>query len=110
MELDVDYISLDEEQKEDLERLSALGYSLRDMAMYFAFDYKQFKHDATTEGCVIKYHIDRGRLTVKANAQMKLMQSAEGGNITAIQFLAKVQRDRDYKDLLNQMEENESDD
>jgi len=56
---------------------------------------------------LLKYHIERGKLTVKANANMQLLISAEKGNITAIQQLAKVVKDREYQDLLAQLEEPE---
>lgn len=93
----------DMEQLEDLERLAALGYSVDEMAMYFNCPVDDFKHDAKTDGCTINYHIQRGKMTIKANAAMKLMQSAESGNITAAQQLAKQQKERDYKDLLTQL-------
>jgi len=104
MPCEIDKIEpFDSEQIEDLERLSALGYSIEEMAMYFNCPLDDFKHDAKTEGCTINYHIQRGKMTIKANAAIRLMTSAEGGNITAIQQLAKVQKERDYKDLLTQL-------
>lgn len=104
MPCEIDKIApFDLEQLEDLERLSALGYSVEEMAMYFDCPVDDFKHDAKTEGCTIHYHIRRGKLTIKANAAMKIMASAEAGNITAAQQLAKVQKERDYQDLLNQL-------
>jgi len=101
--MDIDYILPDEEQKEDIERLAALGYSVADMALYFDMNVSQFSHDAETDGCIICHHIKRGKLTVKANANMKLMISAESGNITALQQLAKAQKEIEYKDFLKQL-------
>ncbi|HLP03850.1 MAG TPA: hypothetical protein VK152_00335 [Paludibacter sp.] len=104
MPCEIDKIApLDAEQIEDLERLAALGYSVKEMAMYFDLPLEDFTHDAKTEGCTINYHIQRGKMTIKANSGMKLMISAESGNLTAIQQLAKVQKERDYKDLLTQL-------
>lgn len=107
MELDIDYIVLTDDEKPELERLAALGYSVADMAMYFDRPLKEFKHDATTEGCVINYHIRRGKLIIKANASMKLMELAESGNLTATQQLAKITANNEYKDMIRQMEDDE---
>lgn len=107
MNLDVDYIVLTDEEKTELERLAALGYSVADMAMYFDRPLKEFKHDADTEGCVVNYHIRRGKLIIKANAAMKLMELAENGNLTATQQLAKITANNDYKDMLRQMADDE---
>jgi predicted dithiol-disulfide oxidoreductase (DUF899 family) len=71
------------------------------MAMYFDFDYNQFKAEAEKTDSEINYNIKRGKLIVKANAEMKLFVSAENGNITAIQQLAKILKERTYNDLLN---------
>lgn len=110
MDPDVDYILPTEEQKEEIERLAALGYSLKDMALYLGMSFISFKHDAETEGCVINHHIKRGKFTVKANAEIQLLASAEKGNITAIQQLQKSLREREYQDLLLQLEEGDKDD
>lgn len=107
MKLDVDYIVLTDEEKTEVERLAALGYSVADMAMYFDRPLNEFKHDATTEGCVVYYHIRRGKLIIKANAGMKLMELAESGNLTATQQLAKITANNEYKDMIRQMADDE---
>lgn len=87
----------------ELEKLAALSYSEKDMAMYFNVPYPEFRQDAKTEGTRINYHIRRGKLIIKANANMQLMISAEGGNLTAIQQLAKATAKKEYDDMLNEM-------
>ena len=105
--LDVDYIVLTDDEKIELERLSALGYSVPEMAMYFNKPLNEFKHDASTDGCIVNYHISRGKLIIKANAAMKLMELAESGNLTATQQLAKVVKDQEFKELLRQQNDDE---
>ena len=105
--MDIDYIFPTAEQKSDIERLAALGYSIADMALYFDMDPKEFRHDAETEGCLVNYHIRRGKLIIKANAGMKLMELAENGNLTATQQLAKITAQMEYKDMLNQLSDDE---
>ena len=94
---------LKEETVLELQRLSALGYSVRDMAMYFDFDYGQFKAEADDPDSEIAYNIKRGKLILKANVDMRTAESAENGNITAVQQLAKSLREKNYKDLLNSL-------
>lgn len=87
----------------ELQRLSALGYSVRDMAMYFDFDYGQFKAEADNPDSDIAYNIKRGKLILRANVDMRISESAENGNITAVQQLAKSMREKNYNDLLNSL-------
>ena len=94
---------LSEETVAELQRLSALGYSLREMAMYFDYDYNQFKAEADNPDSEVAYNIKRGKLILKANVDMRIAESAENGNITAVQQLAKSMREKNYKDLLNSL-------
>ena len=94
---------LTEETVAELQRLAALGYSLREMAMYFDYDYNQFKAEADNPDSEIAYNIKRGKLILKANVDMRTAESAENGNITAVQQLAKSKREKNYNDLLNSL-------
>ena len=94
---------LKDETALELQRLSALGYSVRDMAMYFDFDYGQFKSEADNPDSEIAYNIKRGKLILRANVDMRISESAENGNITAVQQLAKSMREKNYNDLLNSL-------
>ena len=94
---------LKDETVQELQRLSALGYSVRDMAMYFDFDYGQFKSEADNPDSEIAYNIKRGKLILRANVDMRISESAENGNITAVQQLAKSMREKNYNDLLNSL-------
>ena len=94
---------LQDEIVKELQRLSALGYSVRDMAMYFDYDYGQFKAEADNPDSDIAYNIKRGKLILRANVDMRISESAENGNITAVQQLAKSMREKNYNDLLNSL-------
>lgn len=102
-------LAFDEEECLDLERLAATGHSLKEMALYFGVSYNLFKKEAYIEGSQVNYSIDRGKKTVKMNASIRLITLAESGNVTAIQQLAKTQKDRDYMDILMQLEDEEED-
>lgn len=109
MELDVDYIVLTEEEETELLQLSALNYSVDNLALYFDKELKKFKHDALTEGCKINRIIRRGKLIARANPDMKLFESAESGNITAIQQLAKRMKESRYTEMLNELYDEDED-
>ena len=94
---------LTEETVAELQRLSALGYSLRDMAMYFDYDYNQFKAEADDPDSEVAYNSRRGKLILRANVDMRTAESAENGNITAVQQLAKSMREKYYNHLLNSL-------
>jgi hypothetical protein len=98
-------IDLTPDEQDSLERLAALGYTPKEMAMYLGIKLETFKAEARTDGSAISYHIERGKMTIKANAAIQLITNAEKGNLTAIQQLARTQKEREYKDLLLQLEE-----
>lgn len=92
---------LSEETVSELLRLSALGWSIKDIAMFFDFDLRLFKLEADNPHSEIAYNIKRGKLVLRANIDIKIATSAENGNITAIQQLAKLMKEKRYNDLLN---------
>lgn len=102
--MNLDVIVLAGEKLEELERLAALGYSDREMAMYFDVDIERFEEAASDPGSKINYHIRRGILINQAREQMGVMSSAEGGNVQAIQALSKIRYRKDFnavrKDIL----------
>nr|WP_294897823.1 hypothetical protein [uncultured Pedobacter sp.] len=91
------HIHLDPDQLEELERLSALGYTPEDLALYFMKDEKQFIITANDPESTINRHIRRGKMMSLAREQLAILQSAEGGNITAHQQLDKIRRDRGFE-------------
>lgn len=91
---------LTEDEQGEVERLSALDYSLEDMAMYLDIPFEDFKRAAEDAGSDVAYRIKRGKLVVRANYQMNILASAESGNITAMQQLAKILKERDFNDAL----------
>jgi hypothetical protein len=54
------------------------------------------------------YHYDRGRLIAQADIDMKLLESAKGGNITAIQQLQKTQKLKHFENIRNMIADGHS--
>jgi hypothetical protein len=85
-------LSLTEEVILELENLSALDYSLEQMAMYFDTDKIFFIQAALDVESKIYYHLQRGKLMAAAKEQLALLQDAEKGSVTASEHLGKIRR------------------
>lgn len=90
-------LSLTEEVAKELENLSALGYSLEEMAMYFDTDKIYFIQAAQNVESKIHYYIQRGKLMAAAKEQLELLKSAETGNVTASEHLGKIRRNKSWE-------------
>lgn len=91
------HIDLTEEQIQELERLSALGYEPGDMAMIFQLDQAQFCKAAEDPASNINFHIRRGKLISVAREQMAILARTETGDIMASQQLDKIRRTRGFE-------------
>lgn len=83
-------IQLDPEQNKELEKLAAMNYTAKEMAMYFDMPADQFKKAYESKDSVIYYHIKRGKLLYKAQEGMALLSDASAGSVTASQHLMKI--------------------
>lgn len=90
-------LSLTEEVTNELENLSALGYSPEQMAMYFDVDKVFFIQAAQNEDSKIYYYIQRGKLMAAAKEQLELLKAAETGNVTASEQLGKIRRNKSWE-------------
>ena len=91
------FINLSEEQIEELERMSALGYSPEEMALYFGVDKVSFVQAALDVESYIYYHIRRGQIVSMAKEQMAVLTSAEKGDIDASKQIGKIRRSRGWE-------------
>lgn len=89
--------TLDDEREQELERLSALGYTPEEMAVYFDVDKRVFLQKALDVDDEVYYRIQRGKLMSAAKEQMALLESAETGTIAAGERLSDIRRDRGWK-------------
>lgn len=86
-----------DQKGEELENLSALGYTYLDMAMYFAVDDALFIDAASDPSSRIYYHIKRGLITASFDEGRSLLNDAKAGNITASQRLSQIRRERGFE-------------
>lgn len=104
----MDSCFLNEEQREDVQRMAALGYSPKEIAIYIGVDPEKIVYDAYIEGTTINGLIRQGILVSRANPEIQLHKQAEEGNIIAIQQLEKVNRRRTFEIIVEQIDEDES--
>jgi len=84
---------------ETIERLSAVNYSFKDMAIYVGMKKSAFVKEATTEDSAIWTAIRRGRLKTQFEIDDKLAQNAKSGNITAAQIYKKSSDEAEFQRL-----------
>lgn len=89
--------TLDDEREQELERLSALGYSHEDMALYFEVDKAVFVQKALDVNSEVYYRIQRGKLKSLAMEHMAVLEAAEKGTLAAVQELRTIRRDRGWE-------------
>ena len=105
--LPVDSFFFNTEQRGDIQRMAALGYSPKEIAIYLGVDIDSFVKDAYIEGTTINGVIRQGILVSRANPEMKLHEQAEEGTIVAIQQREKVNRRRTFEIIVEQIDEDE---
>lgn len=92
-----EYLGLDEEGILKLEKLAALGYSHKQMAMILEINVKLFEQNAKDKTSKINYHIERGILATLANEQLAIMAKAEKGEVDASKRLEEIRRNRSFQ-------------
>jgi len=89
------------EQYEELESLAALGYTLTECANYFKIHGNAFIKIYADEESQLHYHYERGKLVAKAETEIKLLESAKSGNLTAQLMLRKALQEREFIGMRN---------
>ncbi len=84
-------MELIDEQYEEIEKLSGCSYSPEKIAMYLDVPKDWFLKEWNDKDSKIRYHYDRGLLITQATSDMKLVDAAKTGNITAYQQVLKQQ-------------------
>ena len=101
-------LDLNEEQYNDIEQLSSLGYTNEEIALYIDVDKDEFTLAANNSDNKINYHLRRGILLQNANAQMALQKSASKGDDKALKLLQTLRYDRSFevakRDILHNCE------
>lgn len=90
-------LQLSEEQYLQIEQLAALNYGPREIAIYLGVNVKVFRNEFNNADTKIHYHYARGVLKATAEVDMKLLDNATSGNITATQEYKKASEKRAFQ-------------
>lgn len=86
---------------EEYEKLAAIGYTPKQIAMYYNIPYPDFDWYFNLIGSPLKYHYDRGQLMQQAKEGIVMAASAETGeNVTQAQRLDKLRREVEFKNTI----------
>lgn len=87
---------------EEYERLASIGYSPKQIAMYYNIPYEDFMWYYNLVGSPLKFHYDRGQLLQQAKEGLSMTASAETGeNVTQAQRLDKLRSFVEFRNAVN---------
>ena len=87
---------------EEYEKLAAIGYSPKQIAMYYQIKYIDFEWYFNLVGSPLQYHYKRGQLIQQAKEGIAMAISAETGeNVTQAQRLDKLRREVEFSNAIN---------
>lgn len=86
-----------DEQKQTIEDLAGLNYTIKHIAMYLDINVSIFYQDYNDQESEFRYHYDRGKLLSQADIDMQSLQAAKEGNMTAMQQFEKVRKARHFE-------------
>ncbi len=96
-------MELTTENYEEIEKLASLNYTVRQIAMYLKVSLSELQKEFEDKESKFRYHYQRGKLISQAKIDMKINESAQGGNMTAMQQFEKIRNARHFENMRNQM-------
>lgn len=106
----VDSVYIPTEKRDDIQRLSALGYQPCDIAIAICLDQEDvdlFVYDSKIPGTTVYALIQNGIIITRAAPEAKLHEAAEAGNVDAIKELDVVRRRHVFEKLITDMDNDE---
>jgi len=96
-------MTFNQEQTQAIEKLAGLNYTIKQIAMYLDIPYKDLQLQFEDKESEFRYRYDRGRLIAQADIDQKLLDSAQGGNLTAMQMFAKARALNHFENMRDLM-------
>ena len=90
-------------QYKEIEKLAAVNYSVKQIAMYLDVDPKAFQKEFSNLESKVRYHYDRGLLVTQAELDMANLKRAKDGNMTSIQQWKKDANSQKLDNLKKQV-------
>lgn len=88
---------LTEEDLDVLEKLAALGYSNREIALYFSLHVDLFEKVASDPSSTINYKIEAGKFKAQANESLAILGKAENGDVESSKRIQDIRKTRGFK-------------
>lgn len=92
-------MQLTDKQKADIERLGAINYTLKQVALYLGLKHEDVLQEYQDPDSDLKYHYDRGQLMARADIDTEVMKSAKDGNLTATQIYKRSEKQNRLNNL-----------
>ncbi len=96
-------MELTDKQKADIERMGAINYSLKHVALFLGFDQEAVIKEYQDEESDLRYHYERGQLMAQADIDTEIMKSAKDGNLTATQIYKKSEKQNRLNNLKHEL-------
>ncbi|OJX55549.1 MAG: hypothetical protein BGO88_04865 [Flavobacterium sp. 38-13] len=96
-------LKFSDEEYESIEKLAACNYSPERIALYLGVEKKDFLDLWYNKSGLVRFHYDKGRLEAEADINIKQLELAKSGNITAAQTYFKESENIRIKNILNQI-------
>ena len=88
--------NISQEQIDVIEKLAGVNYTPQEIAVYLGVNEQIFMAMFDDPDSNIRFYYDRGKLMAKAKVDMAVLDSAQGGNITAVQIMKKSTSLKDH--------------
>jgi len=88
-----------QEQIDSIEKLAGLNYTFKQIAMYLDVPFKDLLDEYEDKESEFRYRYDRGKLLSQADVDQGTLDSAKGGNVTAIQQFEKTKQTRHFENI-----------
>lgn len=92
-----------DEELEHVEKLAALNYSPEKIALYLDVEKKTFLQLWYDKNSLVREHYDRGQLQSEYEINLKQLDLAKSGNITATQIVQKTAEETRINNIRNQI-------
>jgi hypothetical protein len=96
-------MELTDKQKADIERMGAINYSMKHVALYLGFNPDVVLREYQDEESDLRYHYERGQLMAQADIDTEIMKSAKDGNLTATQIYKKSEKQNRLNNLKHEL-------
>lgn len=88
-----------DEQIQSVEKLAGLNYTFKQLAMYLDVSFNDILKEYEDKESKFRYHYDRGSLMSQAEIDKGTLDSAIGGNVTAMQQFERVRQARHFENI-----------